>query len=336
MSYALPILFVLGAYVALPAVLVLGWVRWFRRGQTGVVWPSLVGFSLGTASALLAGGAILYARAAGGSPFYDPSLLRIYRWGPLQGHGGRRADRNHVAGDAASCVELVATSADKSMTDAIAFLLAHKNSRQEHLSIVDQQGGQSDTKPAMDLSFVAESWWPLVAPEAKPSETPTHVARRWFELCVITQVMQELKSADLCIPGSDRYSDFREQFVSEEECQQQLQSYGERAGIPTEPKAFVSDLQRKLEESSTRADQGFPENEYLRIEKGEAILKRLRRAPDPVGLHILHHRPRRRGNGDHLELPRHHAARPSRDLGGLAKGPPPDPSVQVVELARQL
>ena len=181
-------------------------------------------------------------------------------------------------------VELVATSADKSMTDAIAFLLAHKNSRQEHLCIVDQQSGQSDTKPAMDLSFVAESWWPLVAPEAKPSETPTHVARRWFELCVITQVMQELKSADLCIPGSDRYSDFREQFVSEEECQQQLQSYGERAGIPTEPKAFVGDLKRKLEESSTRADQGFPENEYLRIEKGEAILKRLRRAPDPVGL----------------------------------------------------
>src|SRR5450756_236598 len=47
-------------------------------------------------------------------------------------------------------VELVATSADKSMTDAIAFLLAHKNSRQEHLCIVDQQSGQSDTQPAMD------------------------------------------------------------------------------------------------------------------------------------------------------------------------------------------
>lgn len=83
MNYVLPILFVLGAYVALPAVLVVGWVRWVRRGRTGVVWPSLIGFSLGTASALLAVGAILYARAAGGFPFYDPSLLRIYRWGLL-------------------------------------------------------------------------------------------------------------------------------------------------------------------------------------------------------------------------------------------------------------
>src|SRR5262249_17502993 len=33
---------------------------------------------------------------------------------------------------------------------------------------------------------------------------------------------------------------------------------------------------------------------------------------------------------------RHNAARPSGDLGGLARGIPPDPAVQVVELARQL
>ena len=52
--------------------------------------------------------------------------------------------------------------------------------------------------------------------------------------------------------------------------------------------------------------------------------------------HILHQRARRRGDGDHLELPRYHGARPSGDLGGLARGLPPDSAVQVVELARQL
>ena len=40
--------------------------------------------------------------------------------------------------------------------------------------------------------------------------------------------------------------------------------------------------------------------------------------------------------GTDLELPRHHAARPSGDLGGLAGGLPPDRALQVVELARQL
>jgi TnpA family transposase len=166
------------------------------------------------------------------------------------------------------------------MTGAISFLLAHKTSRQERLPITEE--GQ--VRSSIDLSFVSESWWPFLVPDAKPTEMPTHVARRWLELCVITQVMQELKSADLCIPGSDRYSDFREQFVSDEECRQNLESYSERAGIPTEPKAFVEGLRRKLEESSRKADQGFPTNEYLRIENGEAILKRLRRKPDPAGL----------------------------------------------------
>jgi len=48
--------------------------------QIGHTWPSLAGFSLGTASAVLAVGTTVYARAVGGFPFYDPSLMRIYRW----------------------------------------------------------------------------------------------------------------------------------------------------------------------------------------------------------------------------------------------------------------
>ncbi|HEY0790580.1 MAG TPA: DUF899 family protein [Chthoniobacterales bacterium] len=43
-----------------------------------------------------------------------------------------------------------------------------------------------------------------------------------------------------------------------------------------------------------------------------------------------------RGDGNHLELPRPHAAQPPGDVGGLARGLPPDAAVQVVELARQL
>ena len=174
-------------------------------------------------------------------------------------------------------VNLLSTSSDRSMTDAIAFLIAHRKSRLDRLPIKDEA-------LSLDLSFVGEPWWPLVAPDTKSKEEPMHVSRRWFEICAITEVMRELKSGDLCIPGSDRYSDFREQFVSEEECLQGLASYAERSGVPTEPKAFVAALQGKLEAAAQKADRGFPENEYLRIEKGEAILKRLRRNPDPAGL----------------------------------------------------
>jgi hypothetical protein len=88
MSKVLPIIFVLGAYVALPVVIVAGWVRWVRRRQAGGAWPSVAGLGLGTVSALLAIGTMLYARLAGSFPFYDPALLRIYRWGLLLSFAG--------------------------------------------------------------------------------------------------------------------------------------------------------------------------------------------------------------------------------------------------------
>lgn len=42
----------------------------------------------------------------------------------------------------------------------------------------------------------------------------TQLHRRYFELCIFTQVAQELKSGDLFIVGSDDYADYREQLVS--------------------------------------------------------------------------------------------------------------------------
>ena len=52
--------------------------------------------------------------------------------------------------------------------------------------------------------------------------------------------------------------------------------------------------------------------------------------------HLLHQQPRRRADGEHLELSRHHGARAPGGVGGLAGGLPADAAVQVVELARQL
>jgi hypothetical protein len=62
-----------------------GWVRWEKSSQH-FEWGSalsLVGFVLASAACLLGVGTTIYARAIGGFPFYDPRLLRIYRWGIL-------------------------------------------------------------------------------------------------------------------------------------------------------------------------------------------------------------------------------------------------------------
>src|SRR5438477_12901352 len=81
----LMVLFRVGFYAGLPALLIWGWVRWFKRTQPRTLSSilSLVGLSLATASALLAIPSTVYAHAIGGFPYYDPRLLRIYRWGGL-------------------------------------------------------------------------------------------------------------------------------------------------------------------------------------------------------------------------------------------------------------
>ena len=52
--------------------------------------------------------------------------------------------------------------------------------------------------------------------------------------------------------------------------------------------------------------------------------------------HLLRQQPRRRGDGQHLELPRHHRARPPGGVGGLAGGLPADPALPVVEPPRRV
>ena len=73
----------IGLEIGLPALVIWGWVRWFKRQQPRTLLStlSLIGFVLATASTVLAFTSVLYSIAVGGFPYYDPLLLKIYRWG---------------------------------------------------------------------------------------------------------------------------------------------------------------------------------------------------------------------------------------------------------------
>lgn len=75
--------YVLCIYVALPVAILSGWIHWAKQPKSLTPFSvlSMVGFFLATCSALLAIGGLLYAHAIGGFPFYDPRLMRLYRWG---------------------------------------------------------------------------------------------------------------------------------------------------------------------------------------------------------------------------------------------------------------
>jgi hypothetical protein len=172
----------------------------------------------------------------------------------------------------------VSTSQDRSVEEAIAFLLAHRTHRHPKLRIVVEETRKVGSTPPrlLDLSFVGEKWWPLLTGRTAREPAPVEVDRRYFEICLFTQVVNELKSGDLCIPGSEEYGDYRDQLVSWEEYRRDVAAYAEHAGVPADPRAFVAGLKAKLAETAAAVDRAFPDNEHVAIVGGAPVVKRPR------------------------------------------------------------
>ncbi len=94
----LPVLLIAG-YIAAPVLLISGWLRWRNKphGPGFAAKLSLVGFSIGTASALLALGSIGWA-AGRGFRHYDPALMRIFAAGLLISVAGLLTSLGGLAG----------------------------------------------------------------------------------------------------------------------------------------------------------------------------------------------------------------------------------------------
>ena len=82
------IMFAFG-FLGSPIMLIWGWARWRSEPKLRTVPAilSLIGFVLATASAVLAVSTIAVAQFHH-FPYYDPALLRIFRWGTFLSLGG--------------------------------------------------------------------------------------------------------------------------------------------------------------------------------------------------------------------------------------------------------
>jgi TnpA family transposase len=197
---------------------------------------------------------------------YLPFLPRFYK-------GVRRALFGLL-----EAMPLVSTSSDTSIITAVSMVIRHQRSKDEWISVRGRH----------DLSWVTAKWWPLLSDTGeKPEGKKYRVSRRYFELCVFMQVMQELKSGDLAIVGGDRFSDYRSQLITQEEFERERIVYGQQVGLPIDGKGFVSEMRATLFKAAKEADSSFPENEWVRIENKEAVVSKTAPRAKPPGLPLL-------------------------------------------------
>ena len=106
----------------------------------------------------------------------------------------------------------------------------------------------------------------LVTGQSSPNAKVTQIHRKVFQRNIrVRPDSAGTQNGDLIVRGSDKYSDYREQQIGEDEYQNQIADYGQLVNLPVEPAAFIRQLKEQLQEAIDKADQRFPDNEYLEL-----------------------------------------------------------------------
>ncbi|MCC6201153.1 MAG: Tn3 family transposase [Moraxellaceae bacterium] len=180
------------------------------------------------------------------------------------------------------CLEVLSlksSSQDDSLLQVLRWLRPYRNSHREYIPLAG-----SDELP---LHWLPEKWRRLVLGKGKPNTPPGMIHRKYLELCLLSQIMQELRSGDLYVEHSDQYDDYREHLVSWEDYQQELTTYGEMVGLPVEADAFVSALRQELASLAQQVDNRFPDNEHVDIGESGLVIRRTERAQPPAQLEVI-------------------------------------------------
>lgn len=174
--------------------------------------------------------------------------------------------------------------ADKSTEKIIQFLQSLHKVKAPRIPLSTTVTSENGFSKLLTLptNWISESWKVLIFQKKKIN--PEDLAeRRFLEICAFCHIANELQTGDLYIPGAEHLSDYREQLISWDEYREKIKEYSDQAGIPVTGKRFVQSLKNRLNQTSVKVDQAFPDNEYVSIINGEPHIKRLSKSSVPKG-----------------------------------------------------
>ncbi len=157
-------------------------------------------------------------------------------------------------------LNILSTSADESVIEALRFVLDHEHKRSKYLPF------------DIDLDFISNNWRALVVVEIDDTEV---LVRQQLEICIFYNLATEFKTGDACVVGSESYADFREQLLSPVECEPLIKDYCDLIGFPANPTDFVEHLRLCLTQVAEKVDNICAVDKQFTINKdGNPVLKK--------------------------------------------------------------
>ncbi len=115
------------------------------------------------------------------------------------------------------------------------------------------------------LDFVADHWRRFVMPQGEPQRRP-------YELCTLSTLRDKLRSGDIYLPNSRRYTD-PERFLIPRATWPQLKTdICQELDLDPSGQARLSDRARQLKDLLPRVDRILDRSDGIRIEDGELIV----------------------------------------------------------------
>ena len=170
-------------------------------------------------------------------------------------------------------LEFEATSTDHRLLHAVEWVKANQNRTSEYVTdevrITDPDTG-IPARERLDTTFAPEAWQKVIRDKRYPGK----LARRHFELCVLSCLADELVRGDVAAAGSDLYANWQRQLLSFADCQPYLPGYCREVGLPEDGADFVAELKAAMKDLAIQVDAGYPDNADLVIEEdGRPSLK---------------------------------------------------------------
>lgn len=184
-------------------------------------------------------------------------------------------------------IKIYSTNQNTALEKSIEFITVNEKLTKDFIETSKAVNKGKEITQFLDLSWIPDAWLNLITGNSKKIVSPKKFNRRYFEVCLFSQIMMDLKSGDLYIEGSNNYSDYREQLISLEEYENSIGQYSEQVGIPFESDQFIEYTKNWLNSEIKKTDKSFPSNQYLEIKNGEQILHKLKKKQIPKELEFL-------------------------------------------------